>query len=50
VEDYDRIYLSEDTENIQINDGVQGRYKGRILNYFNKTEKPIYNRKIWGKI
>jgi len=43
----DEIYFIEKNK---IDDGVRGRYKGRILRYFNKNEKSLTNRKIWGKI
>lgn len=42
----DKIYLEEDIGD----DGVQGRYKRRILQYFNKTDRNLKNRKTWGKI
>lgn len=47
ISENDEIY---EDEKIIINDGVMGRYKGRILGYFNKTEKNLTNRKIWGRI
>jgi len=43
----DDIYLAE---KIKRNDGVRGRYKTRVLKYFNKSEKSLANRKIWGKL
>lgn len=47
IEESDEIYYSE---KIKRDDGVRGRYKDRVLSYFNKNEKSLTNRKIWGKI
>lgn len=47
IEEIDEVY---EEESIKINDGVRGRYKSRIVSYFNKNEKSLKNRKSWGRI
>lgn len=47
IEVNDKVYLNAQ---IKSGDGVRGRYKDRVLNYFNKNEKTLTNRKVWGRI
>lgn len=44
LEDVDEIYEEEE---IEINDGVRGRYKSRVLEYFERDEEYLINRKSW---
>jgi hypothetical protein len=39
-----RVYAEE---NIALNDGVRGRYKSRIMNYFDINETTLIDRKSW---
>jgi len=47
IKDLEEIYISE---KVKLDDGVRGRYKKRVLKYFNKNDKSLTNRKIWGRI
>lgn len=47
IEEIDEIY---ENEKIKTDDGVRGRYKGRVLRYFNSKEKSLNNRKKWGRM
>jgi len=46
IDEVDKVY---EEEKIVLNEGVRGRYKNRVLTYFNKTDKSLINRKSWSK-
>ena len=47
IENIEEIYESE---KIKVNDGVRGRYKGRVIQHFSCNDKSLVNRKKWGQI